>query len=1175
MRQSLMTTFLACATAAFLGTSAGAAAAADTSMDSINADLNQTPPAVPHDPHDPHDPPTETPTNPIAEPGGPPPGVAGHMGGARGDTPDFPPTQTIIKDYSRIDSAGDGARSFYTLWTRSKDAQVLLELPRNFEGQKLFIAYTIAGGIETAGVQAGNLYAYWKRYDKRLALIEPNYAVRTTGDLESRRGHDRVFTDRIVLDVPILGMGPGGGPIIDGDALLAGRASQFFGGRTFGANASLAKIAKAKAFPRNIELAFELPLNGGRLGTLHYSISELPGSRGYRPRVADARVGYFTTTFRDIGHPDRETPYIRYANRWNLEKRDSRLSKSPPKQPIIFYLEHTIPVRYRRWVREGVLEWNKAFEKVGILDAIEVYQQDAQTGAYMDIDPEDARYNFILWTNANMGFAIGPSRVHPETGEILDADVVMDEGFISSWVRAYEGLMPEIAMQHADPQTLAWFATRPQWDPRVRLARPAQRQQVLQQLAIDRAEQFGMPFAGHDVARIDSTLIGDNRFDGLAGRLSQVNGACECARHAGLELAMLRMSDELLHELSIPKTDSDSETRNAILNDPVSGTWEGEAEAPDHTISFVMELQLLDDGIVTGTINAMMFMGDVTGTFDAETKKLTMRMAIPDGPVVEFDLTIDNDTMTGTATAEGEAIPVNGRRTAKAPAVDDPEPAVDDDAGTDVAPAGDDDKEGGEDEADDADDARKADEADDEKEKPAARAKPVREYEEGMLDGVPEEFIGPLLKSIVMHEVGHTLGLRHNFKASTIYSLEEINNAKHGDKTITGSVMDYIPININYKLGNMQGAYAMTTIGPYDYWAIEYGYGEEKDLKKVLKRVAEPELAFGTDEDSWGSDPRIVTFDLGENPLEYADMQMELVQHLRGEILERIVKEGDNWAKARLAYEMLLSRHLQAVSIAANWIGGSETYRDLKGDPGDRPSVVPMSAEQQRRAFKFVMDNTFNEEAFGLTPELLSRMTVEKWWDEDNMVSLFDDPAWPVHERVLGVQASALSMMLNPSTLARVYDNELRVADGDDAITLPEIINGVADEIWKDLDATPGRSVSARNPMISSLRRNLQREHLDRMIDLTLPNGMFGVAQMPVSTLAVFKLRTINGRIEAAIKKHGSKIDPYTIAHLSEASEQITRALDAQYIYNTDDISSGGGGLPLLLFGQEGAPAKR
>ncbi len=98
-------------------------------------------------------------------------------------------------------------------------------------------------------------------------------------------------------------------------------------------------------------------------------------------------------------------------------------------------MEHTIPVRYRRWVREGILEWNKAYEQVGIINALEVYQQDARTKAHMEKDPEDVRYNFFLWTNAPIGFAIGPSRVDPRTGQIFDADIVMSEGFIRAWAR--------------------------------------------------------------------------------------------------------------------------------------------------------------------------------------------------------------------------------------------------------------------------------------------------------------------------------------------------------------------------------------------------------------------------------------------------------------------------------------------------------------------------------------------------------------------------------------------------------------------------------------------------------------------------------------------------------------------------------------------------------------------
>ena len=89
---------------------------------------------------------------------------------------------------------------------------------------------------------------------------------------------------------------------------------------------------------------------------------------------------------------------------------------------------------------------------------------------------------------------------------------------------------------------------------------------------------------------------------------------------------------------------------------------------------------------------------------------------------------------------------------------------------------------------------------------------------------LPEEFIGQAIKEIVMHEVGHSLGLRHNFKASTMLTADQLNDtAITHVKGLVGSVMEYSPINIAPK-GKKQGDYYTTTIGPYDYWAIEYAY---------------------------------------------------------------------------------------------------------------------------------------------------------------------------------------------------------------------------------------------------------------------------------------------------------------------------------------------------------------
>jgi hypothetical protein len=414
-----------------------------------------------------------------------PPHVAAQMAAAArrgGGQTQLPSWDSVSEGFEEVLSTTDGTRAMYNVWKRERDGQILAELPRNFEQQLLFFAYTVKGGSPFAGVQFGDQYLKWKRFDRRLALVEPNFLIRTTGDIESQRGRDRVFTDRVVLDIPIVAQGPNGQPVVNMTDLLIGNATTFFGRLAAGAKRNLLEIETAKAFPRNIELAWELPMANGRMTTLHYSISVIPNNTGYRPREADLRVGYFTTVYRDIGDPGAETQWQRYINRWHLEKAEPSLKLSPPKEPIVFYIEHTTPIRYRRWVREGILEWNKAFEKVGITNAIEVRQQDARTGAYMDKDPEDARWNFVLWTNAGMGFAIGPSRVDPRTGQILDADVVLDEGFISSWARSWRQMIPDMAMDGFGPETLAWLESRPQWDPRVRLALPEERVDVLEAL---------------------------------------------------------------------------------------------------------------------------------------------------------------------------------------------------------------------------------------------------------------------------------------------------------------------------------------------------------------------------------------------------------------------------------------------------------------------------------------------------------------------------------------------------------------------------------------------------------------------------------------------------------------------------------------------------------------------
>ncbi len=912
--------------------------------------------------------------------------------------PEFPPLNDVIKGYEQVVSTADGARSFYTIWTREKDGQMLAALPSGYERKKTFIAMTIASGDSFAGLQAGDMYVYWKRYDKRLALIQPNIEIKSTGDQESKSSVERLFTDRVILDVPIITMS-GGSPVIDMDALLVGQASKFFGSSVRSSNSNLIKIQKAKAFPKNVELAFEIPTQNGRLQTLHYSISEIPDRGSYKPRKADERVGYFTTGYQDFGKFEDPETRVRYITRWNVEKADSSLKMSPPKNPIVFYIEHTTPVRYRRWVREGLLYWNKAFEKVGISNAIEVYYQDARSGAHMDKDPEDVRYNFIRWLSNNIGVAIGPSRIHPETGQILDADVILTDGWIRHFWSQYHEIMPEIAMEGIGPETLAWLQDHPNWDPRIRLAPPSQRGHLQEEMA----KHGHLPYGGHPITRVNTDLIGDDEYDGLVGRTSQLNGLCTLAHGKAFDVAMFRMQ--------------------------------------------------------------LALMGD-------------------------------------------------------------------------------------EDEEESGKDEEEEKEEDKEEDKEKDKDKEEKKEKEPMIDGIPESFIGPMLAELACHEVGHTLGLRHNFKASSLYSMATINSEEiKGAKTLASSVMDYLPVNMNFKDGEIQGDYTMIGVGPYDIWAIEYGYTQnERDLKDILSRVAEPELQYGTDEDTFGPDPYARRYDFSKEPLEYAYSQMRIVRHNRERIIDKLVKDGDSWSKTRRAYEMTLGMQMRSVSMMANWLGGAFVYRDKKGDKGGRLPIKVVPAKKQRDALNFVIENTFQDEAFGLTQDLLRRMTIDKWLDD--MSSFLDDPTWPIHDRILGLQAYALARLMYPTTLRRVYDNEFLVPPEDDALTLPELLDTITQAIWLELEKEPGKKYTARQPMISSLRRNLQREHMELMINLSKSDYYVTAAYKPIATLIVEKLRQLKeDKIERILETYDENLDPYTRAHLKDAAMQIEKALDAHYIY--------------------------
>jgi hypothetical protein len=877
--------------------------------------------------------------------------------------PDFPPFSEVAEGYEKVVSRADDARSLYTIYVKAKEHQMLAELSAGFEGQRIFIATSIAGGSRRTGWQWRELYCYWTRHDKTLVLMEPQLLRQARGgkqDEELKMAVKRTYNDRVVTSVPILTMGPNRGPVIDLDDLLI-KSSHVFAGMK--GNAALAKVGRVKAFPNNVEVPVTIPMEQGEMTTLHYSISVIPKT-DYKPRESDDRVGYFLTVFKDLTKvsPDG-TNFVRYVNRWNLQKRDASLSLSPPADPIVFYIEHTVPVRYRRYVREGILEWNKAFEKCGILDAVEVRQQDARTGAFMDIDPEDVRYNFFRWISSETPFAMGPSRVNPETGEILDADIIFDDSMLKYYALRYERMIAAYGLDGVDPEALRWIEDRPRWNPL---------------LCCDRADPARS--AVLDDPRLTdeqkSDLLGSPGADGrqeLLTRLVQQNRWCSYALGKAMQMRTADLAVRLL------------------------GERDGDAVSGDETSS---------------------------------------------------------------------------------------------------------------------------------------------------IDGVPEEYLGGILREVVMHEVGHTLGLRHNFKASAWLSLDEYVH-RQGEANV-GSVMDYNPIYVPPDPEAPRGEWVTPTLGPYDYWAIEHGYTlDDKRREQLLAKVAGREVQYATDEDAWGPDPLVARFDLGAEPLDWAGTRLSLVMAMRQKLLERAVEDGQSWHLLRQAYGQLLAEHLGALRTAGRYVGGVYVHRDHKGDPTARDPLVPVEADKQRRALRFVIDNAFRDEAFDLRPEVLRKLAADKHRHWGHLGS--SDEVFSIHDRVAQIQSFALLYLMNPGTLSRVYDNELRIEAEEDALTLPEAMGAVVDEIFRELEADrQGARFTNRRPMISSLRRNLQSEMTDRLIDLAMEDRRM---PRPIRTLAIAHLRDLRGRLGTILDgPDDGGVDDYTLVHLSDLERRIDKALNAVYV---------------------------
>jgi len=610
--------------------------------------------------------------------------------------------------------------------------------------------------------------------------------------------------------------------------------------------------------------------------SFYYSFMPLP--EPMQTRLADERVGFFTVARTDYTTDLNIKSKAHLLKRWRLEKKDANAAVSEPKQPIVYWLDKNIPEKYRASVAQGVLEWNKAFEKAGFKNALVVKQQEATD----DFNTMDAKHTSIRWfTGADVGFAIGPSQADPRTGEILDADIGMSDVF----------------------------------------TRGARR-----------------------------TVVED---------LGRVRGA--------------------------------------------------DGELCDHA--------------------------------EAAAQELHYALDLLEARGLELD------------TPEAEAL--------------------------------------------------------------------AQAY----------------LKDVIMHEVGHTLGLRHNFRASTVYDLKQIQDPNFTKiNGVATSVMDYTPLNISPK-GVKQGEYVMSTIGAYDYWAIEFGYkqfapGQEaQGLAQILAKASQPELQFDSDEDAGfgsmgGVDPMVNRFDLGADPLAYYKQRMKLSRELWDRLQNMNLATGESYERLTRSFRSGFNQLNRVAPLAAKYIGGVHIRRERAGSKN--AVFEPVSAAKQKEALALITKDFFGTDSFKFKPEFIARLATDRFERTMSDGSMQTSVAL----LVAGVQKGILDHVYSPAVATRLAEVGMKVNDPKETLGLSDVYDTIQDAIWSETKT--GQETTL-------IRRNLQREQLRRMTDvLVKPAGPW-----PADARSIMRenARQLTGSLEKVLAKPG--LSKTTRAHYADALDALNVTLKA------------------------------
>ena len=378
--------------------------------------------------------------------------------------------------------------------------------------------------------------------------------------------------------------------------------------------------------------------------------------------------------------------------------------------------------------------------------------------------------------------------------------------------------------------------------------------------------------------------------------------------------------------------------------------------------------------------------------------------------------------------------------------------------------------------------------------------------------------------SLTMHEVGHTIGLRHNFSASYLYGPREVHDTNITGGATISSIMDYDPINIAPP-GIVQGNYFPTEPGEYDRWAIEFAYTpnlSDGDRAELLALSVLPAYTYGTDGDAMGTpgrniDPRARRGDMSNDVVTYTADRFITLDNKIAELPEIYSDEGETKNDFTSSFYSLVGDKGRFMDIVAGQIGGVYVTKLVNGQDEEN-AYEPVPYEKQKAAMNLITTKFFANGVWTFDPKILKNLQREKratgYSSRGN-----EDPQ--LHDMVLGMQGRVLASLLHPNVMTRLVDS----GQYGNTYMPAEVLQDIFDGIF------------VKGEMPDTFKRNLQSAYVDGLINVFAEDSDYD----DIAKASVFSSLT-------DIKKFtkGTSRDPGVKAHYQYLNWKVSNFLDGK-----------------------------